>query len=331
MSETLFFDVIGHEAVKKGLIHAYQNERLHHALLLCGPSGIGKAMLARAFIQAIFCEESTKNNLKRCRKCSNCIRIAKNTHPDILSVRTDEATLKIELIRDLQSKLAYPPFESERRFVIIEDIHKMKDEAANCLLKTLEEPEVHTTFVLVTSQPQRLLPTITSRCQTIRFAPFDQQTVIDFVKRQGQTESMAHQIAALANGSFGNAMALTSEDMQKELTDAFESILDTRGMLEAFSTAASLKGKKHLSENLLSLLLHYIRDMLILKLSQDEPICLAHYRERMMKRLPHVEVASLYRAAHLVQDIQEAFLGNVNELVAWERLVMGMHGVLFDA
>lgn len=328
--ENLFPDILGHESVKNGLLHAIKTGRLHHALLLSGPSGIGKAMLARAMIQTLWCVHSSIETPARCQNCPQCNRVKNNAHPDLIEIQTDTATLKIDAIRELQRKLAFPPYESQRRFVIIHDIHKMQDAAANCLLKTLEEPEPHTTFFLITSQIQRLLPTITSRCQLIRFAPFEHQTVVQFLRQQGQSQEMARQIAALADGSLGAALELANEDYQRELLDTFEGILNTQSTLHAFSIAATLKGKKNLSEHLLALLLTYIRDLIVMKTAPNEPIVLEHYRERMTQRLPHTTCQSLQRAATLIQDIQDAFLGNVNELLAWERLVIGMHGVLYN-
>lgn len=328
-SNEIFKDILGHESVKSGLIHAAETEHLHHALLFTGPSGIGKTMLANAFVQAMFCEESTDTHLNRCGVCRNCKRIASKIHPDVIDIEDSAATIKIEVIRDLQSRLVYAPFESSRRFVIIHDVHKMQDAAANCFLKTLEEPPAGTTFILLTDQIQRLISTIISRCQIVRFAPFSMQEVASFLMNRGVSGSESAQIAAMSGGSLGQAVDLSTSDYKTEVLNAFEEMLSTGSMLDAFSTASSLKGKKDKAESLLKLMSIYIRDMLILKSSPQSQIILTPYREKMSARLDKVSEKDLQRAANIVQEVTESFQGNANELLAWERLMLGMHTVIF--
>ena len=325
----VFSDILGNNSVKRGLIHAVQSGHLHHALLFAGPAGIGKAMIAKAFVQAVFCKESSDNQITRCRKCSNCHRIENGIHPDVLEIVETAATLKIEVIRDLQSRLVYAPFESSRRFVIIHDIHKMQDAAANCFLKTLEEPPQGTTFILLTDQMQRIIPTIISRCQVVRFAPFSIQEITQFLIEKGTSTAEAAQIAAMSGGSLGQAIELSTSDYKTEVLDAFESMLETDSMLDAFSSASGLKGKKNDADALLKLMAIYIRDMLVLKTAPSCPIILSPYRARMMSRLDKVTEKDLHRAANIVQEVSESFQGNGNELLTWERLMLGMHQVLF--
>ena len=325
----IFHDILGHDNVKRGLYHAMHMGRLHHALLLTGPSGIGKAMLGRAFIQAMMCEKSSLDHPTRCGQCSTCYRIANKNHPDVIEIEDSAATIKIDVIRDMQRRLISAPFESQRRYVLIHDVHKMQDAAANCLLKTLEEPDPYTTFVLITSQEQRLLSTIISRCQVIRFAAFALEDVAQFLVQHEVPANMAGQIAALSGGSLGAALDLSNGDYKTEVLGTFEEMIAVSSGLEAFSVASGLKGKKNMSEHLLKLLSMYVRDMMVLKTAPDLPIILEHYRNHMLKRIDKVSPKDLTRAANIVQEIHESFVGNVNELVAWERLLLGMHGVLF--
>ena len=329
--ENLFPDILGHESVKNGLLHAIKTGRLHHALLLSGPSGIGKAMLARAMIQTLWCVHSSIETPARCQNCPQCNRVKNNAHPDLIEIQTDTATLKIDAIRELQRKLAFPPYESQRRFVIIHDIHKMQDAAANSLLKTLEEPDPFTSFILITSQPQRLLSTIISRCQVVRFASFERDVIADYLVRCEDVEpEIAQQTAILAGGSLGKALDLLQGTDQDELVVILDKILSMRSMDDAFATAGTLKGKKDKAEHLLLLLLTYMRDMALLKAAPNAPIVMTHYRQAMMRRLDKVSLKSSERATQIIIDVQEAFLGNVNEVVAWERLLMGLHTVVFD-
>ena len=325
----LFPDILGHENVKRGLIHATQTGHMHHAFLFVGSEGIGKGLLGKAFIQAWLCEHTTSEKLARCKICHNCKRIANTSHPDFIEIIEESATIKIDTIRELQKRLAFPPFESARRFVMIHDIHKMQDAAANCLLKTLEEPEEHTTFILITSQIQRLLPTIISRCQVVRFAPFSVDEISHYLIEHGVSPEISGQLATLSDGSLSMAQELNQGDYKTELISTFEDILKISSTLDAFSTAAALKGKKSMSAHLLSLLLAYTRDMLILKSSPETPILLENYRSQMLTRLSKTSIQDLIRCIQLIQEVNESFLGNLNEQVVWERLLVGMHGVLF--
>ncbi len=329
MIHDIFSDIIGHETVKAGLLHAANTDHLHHALLFTGTAGIGKGMVATAFIQSQLCIHSTPEHIERCGECAACRRVALKTHPDVIEIDETTATIKIEVIREMQKKLVFPPFEAQRRFVIIQDVHKMQDAAANCLLKTLEEPEAHTTFILITSQIQKLLPTIISRCQVVRFAPFSFEQITDFLIKKGNSPDTANQIAALSGGSFGTALDLCSGDYKNEVLSAFENMISPNSTLDAFSVASNLKGKKNMSEHLLTLLSMFIRDMLVIKTSQKGNIILKHYQPAMMQHLSKTSEKDLVRGLNVIQEVNEAFQGNVNELVAWERLIIGMHGILF--
>ena len=324
MMDNLFNDIIGHDGVKHGLIHAAQTGRLHHALLFSGPSGVGKSMLARAFVQALFCEKSDDQSLSRCLKCHNCNRINNKIHPDVIEIEESAATIKIEVIRDLQSRLVYAPFESPRRFVLIHDIHKMQEAAANCFLKTLEEPPENTTFILITNQIQRIIPTIISRCQSVRFAPFSMNDVSEFLVERGVSSNEAAQIAVMSGGSLGYALELSSSDYKNDVIHAFEEMLETDSVLDALSVAACMK-----AEALLKLMQIYVRDMLVLKASGSESVILTPYRDKMQARLDKVSEGDLQRATGIIQEVTESFQGNVNELLAWERLLIGLHGVLY--
>ncbi|MBQ9394559.1 MAG: DNA polymerase III subunit delta' [Proteobacteria bacterium] len=327
--DSLFNDILGHESVKNGLIHAALTGHLHHALLFSGPSGVGKAMLARAFVQAMFCEKSDEQSLSRCLTCHNCNRIKAKIHPDVIEIEETAATIKIEVIRDLQSRLVYAPYESARRFVLIHDIHKMQEAAANCFLKTLEEPPESTTFILMTNQIQRIIPTIISRCQSVRFAPFGMNDVADFLVSKGVSQTEATQIAVMSGGSLGYALELSSSDYKNEVIQTFEEMLETDSVLSAFSVAAGLKGKKDKAEALLKLMQIYVRDMLVLKAAGTESVILTPYRDRMQARADKVTENDLQRATGVIQEVTESFQGNVNELLAWERLLIGLHGVLY--
>jgi len=330
MTEVTWFEgILGHEAIKRGLARALRTGRLHHALLFTGTGGIGKAMLARALAQVALCEQSsTEGEFARCGRCSACMRIASGNHPDVIEISEPTPNLKIETIRNLQSRLAFAPFEARKRFILLHDAHKMQEAAANCLLKTLEEPDPSTTFILMTSQIQRLLPTIVSRCQTVRFAPFPSEQIAQFLQTRGLSPMQAQQIAALSSGSIGTALELSEGDDKDKVLRAFEGILGLTTAADAFSLAETIKEDKLLFDAILLMLLTYIRDIARLK-SGCETVSLAHYLPSMQARLPWVTMSNLMRAMALIDDVRAAFLGNANALLGWERVLLGMYGVIY--
>ena len=142
-----------------------RENKLVHAYLLSGAEGTGKIELAPWIAKGIFCLNS--QNGVPCLKCSECNRIENNNHPDVVTIMPDGLSIKVEQIRYLKSEFNKSGVESDRKVFIIQDAQKMSIGAANSLLKFLEEPSGNITAFLLTSEPQKLLPTIISRCQEV--------------------------------------------------------------------------------------------------------------------------------------------------------------------
>ncbi|HQC50835.1 MAG TPA: DNA polymerase III subunit delta', partial [bacterium] len=143
-----------------------------------------------------------------CETCAGCVKFEGSSHPDLFFIQPDGTQIKIPQIRELQSKLIYHPLEANQKMVLIDDAHKMNEEAANALLKTLEEPPEFTHFILISAMPHRLLPTIRSRCRQIAFSPLKDEDVAKYlIKNCALEEKKASHIARLAGGSIGNAIS----------------------------------------------------------------------------------------------------------------------------
>jgi DNA polymerase III subunit delta' len=204
-----FPDVLGHDRIKGLLAHALEQGRLPPALLLSGPEGVGKRTLAIAVARGLLCDEGPG---EPCGHCRTCGRTARSMHPDLFVVSPETAAIKIEQVRDAVREIAGLPFEARARAVIIDDAHTMTEQAMNALLKSLEEPPATSHLILVTASPQALLPTIRSRCQTVRLGPLPSALLeAHLQERLALSPADARLRAALSGGSLGAALAFEAD------------------------------------------------------------------------------------------------------------------------
>ncbi|MGC9324449.1 MAG: ATP-binding protein [Desulfomonilia bacterium] len=168
--EDMWKNVIGHESQIRMLRHYATSDKLPHAFLFSGMRGLGKTVVAREFFKAVNCLNSPGDP---CDACRNCMKANAKSHPDLVEVVPSAAWIKVESIRATLGEIGLKPFEASVKFVIIEPAEQMNKASSNALLKNLEEPPRDTIFVLVSHKHHLLLPTITSRCQVIRFSPVD--------------------------------------------------------------------------------------------------------------------------------------------------------------
>src|SRR6187397_1628489 len=210
-----FRDIIGHRRLVALLSRAVARETLPATLLFAGPRGVGKRRVAVGLAETLNCPTPvTTPDLPRdaCGECASCRRIARGVHPDVPVVEPGElGSIKIEQVRDVVDRAGYRPFEGRRRLVIVDEAEAMVAAAQNALLKTLEEPPPASVFVLISSMPDALLPTVLSRCQRLRFGDLSAADVADALMRDhGYKETEARAAAADAEGSIGRALSVES-------------------------------------------------------------------------------------------------------------------------
>ena len=164
-----FRDVTGHRRVVELLLRAIGRDALPPSLIFAGPDTAGKRSTALALAQTVNCTAPRDGDA--CGACVQCTRIARHVHPDVTVVEPgDSGSIKIEQVRDVVDRAGYRPFEGKRRVIIFDDADALVVAAQNALLKTLEEPPSASVFVLATSRPDMLLPTVRSRCIRLTFA-----------------------------------------------------------------------------------------------------------------------------------------------------------------
>ena len=185
--------------------------RLAHAYLFAGPDGVGKTTVALDLAAVLLCREPVHD--RPCGTCPGCLKRLSGNHPDFLRIRPDGAAIKIDQIRALKRALTYPPFEAERRVVLVEEVQTMRREAGNSLLKLLEEPPPDNLLILVGGSTGSILATIVSRCQVIPFAPLPLPLAAEIIgaHRPEMDAADCQALAALAEGCPGQALALEAE------------------------------------------------------------------------------------------------------------------------
>jgi DNA polymerase-3 subunit delta' len=211
--------VAGHKRIKTLLSRTVQRGTVPPTLLFAGPHGIGKQLVAQATAAALNCLAPVADAggcpVDACGTCRACDRIARGMHVDVLQLEPDDmAAIKIDAVRDVLERTGFRPFEGRRRVVIIDHADALVDAAQNALLKSLEEPPPSTIFILTTAVPGALLPTVRSRCMRLRFGRLTETEVAEVLARDhGFAAREARAAAALADGSIGQALALTHADL----------------------------------------------------------------------------------------------------------------------
>ena len=160
-------EVVGQEHVKDVLRPALERGRIGHAYLFSGPRGVGKTTTARLIAMTVNCDDNS-GAVKPCGKCESCKMVMAGRHPDVLEIDA-ASNNSVDDVRDLREKVALQPMRGDKKVYILDEAHMMSKSAFNALLKTLEEPPSHAVFILATTEPERLPPTILSRCQHYRF------------------------------------------------------------------------------------------------------------------------------------------------------------------
>lgn len=210
-----FSEVVGQRAVLKTLKNSIEQDKIAHAYLFCGPRGTGKTTMARLFAKALNCSTGRGN---QCNSCENCLAIMRGNHPDVYEI--DAASNSgVENVRNLIEQVGFAPIMGKYKIYIIDEVHSMSPSAFNALLKTLEEPPANVVFILATTEPNKVLPTILSRVQRFDFTKVSDKDIVFRMKQildsegVGYEESALRLIARMADGGVRDALSLLDQSV----------------------------------------------------------------------------------------------------------------------
>jgi len=278
-----FRDLVGHRALLQVIARAVGRQTLPPSLLFAGPDGVGKRLVAVALAQVQNClaPVETNGSFDACGACEACSKIARGSFSDVLEiVPGDAGSLTVDQVRQVVRQAAYRPFEGRRRVVVVREADRLVTAAQNALLKTLEEPPDASQFILVTSRPGVLLPTVRSRIQQLTFGQLTANEVETVLVRQGVDERAARVGAATAGGSAGRALAIASGDLVEARDVAVAFLRDVASAHDArqrLGAAKELVGKSRPGKGAprqaltrrLRALMSLVRDVELLSVGSD--------------------------------------------------------------
>ena len=325
---------IGQEIISGGLSHAY---------IIGGAKGSGRHTLANLIAASLACENKDRDDLPLpCHRCEHCRKIFSKISPDVIVYGLeDKASIGVETVRRLRTDILTPPNDLHVKVYIIEDADKMTHQAQNAFLLTLEEPPQYVLFLLLCERPEDMLETVRSRAPILRTEPLSAEEIEKYLVGDEAIESLRKnspneffEIVMASDGRIGKALELASPEHRSEILAARA---HAKNFIEAVagrpdaSTLISLvdefpKARADISVRI-NLITSALRDLIVLKRSEDAPLCFYHDRDAAIDvsdRFTLSGLLSLYRAC---EDARKAILKNSNVKLTLTNLVIrGNHG-----
>jgi DNA polymerase-3 subunit delta' len=318
------WQVIGHSWAVDFLKRSMASGRLAHAYLLLGPSQIGKRTLALELARALNC--SAPEGERPCGECLACRKIGHLTHPDVRVIEPEDGTLKIGQIRELQRETMLTPHEGRYRVAVLRSFDRATTEAANCLLKTLEEPPPQVVLCLTALDASSLLPTIISRCQVLHLRPLSQRVVESVLTAHwGVEPQMAARLARLSGGRLGWAVEASQqpsilEDRRAHL-DSLVGLLDT-SRVARFAYAEAMSRAPDAVPHILEMWLTWWRDVLLMREGNGQSITHLDRGEEIAEHADRFPLQTIWTAIQSIRMAQQQLESNANLRLVLEVLLL---------
>ena len=321
-----FEEVIGQRKAKDILRDELKSQRIKHAYLFTGKDGLGKKKLALEFVRALFCENKQFDN---CGQCISCKKIEHQNHADVRLLSLDEGSSKFSIsqVRELQQEIVYKPYESSRKVYIIEDADKMSLEAANSLLRTLEEPPDYAVIILLAEEINQLLPTIISRCQQVFFYDVNTDKIESYLKEKGATKKQAHLFSNLAAGSPRRALEFMQDEQFIENRDMVFSFLKNITEKKRYQILQKAEEVEQIYQKgfpVFDLISSWYRDIMLCIEGNNEQIVNIDFLSDIKEQSQQYNLVQLVSIIERVDEMATYLQKNVNRRLILDVLLIGI-------
>ncbi|MBE0338445.1 DNA polymerase III subunit delta' [Paenibacillus sp. 28ISP30-2] len=320
-----FQNIMGQDIAKKMLQSALRNEAVNHAYVFSGPPGSGQIKMAQTFAKALFCERMTDD---ACGECLSCRKVEHGNHPDLFIVEPDGATIKIDQIRGLQRIFSYKSESANPKVYIIQQADTMTVQAANSLLKFLEEPQVPVVGILISENGQALLPTIQSRTQQVPFHALQPEVMMQALIGEGYTAGLVRSAVHIASG-LESCREILQQNWFAEIRNVVLQLVKesmSRGS-SSIILAQQKIFKTGLSEHL-DILFHlfhlWFKDMLHFRYGRHESIVFIDHLESVSKLAITRSTEQWVSYMDLAANCRKKLRFHVNGQLCVEQLLIGL-------
>ncbi len=322
MKEKQTWPIVGHEKIVNFFINSLRKHHPSHAYLFSGPPNVGKATVAKVLAQTLQCERG--ENFP-CGQCYNCQKIIQEVHPDMLAI-SGKDSLRIEEIRDLRHSLSLKPYSGNYKIAILEDIERMTAEAANSLLKTLEEPAPKTVIILICEDIKFIFPTIVSRCQVFKFGLVEPKKIKNWLKETyALDDDLALELSLVSGGRPGIVISNIFDDQyllrREELINLTFDIVKA-GLKERLEFANTLSSDPEKTEEVLNFWLSWIRDIFLVKQGCFDFVVNSSKLESLKEIAKNYSLKEMFNFLEKIKDTRYNLKENINTKLLLEVLVL---------
>ena len=316
-----FENIIGHDRQKRFLKYFLENRNIPHAFLFCGQEGIGKKGTALQFARHLFCEEGNA-----CGKCRPCIKLDRGSHPDLIMIENG-GPIGINDSRMISKEITEHPFESEKRVIIIDNAETMTTEAANALLKTIEEPPPYNHFFIITSSERDIPMTIRSRCTRVPFSVLSKAQLEQYFRdRKNVGPEKATLLSSISFGSIGNGLFWLDEQNFSLRVKLAETVSGKRrGFTSSSCLAETASRTDKTSSMYLAFLLSYLRDLFVTHETGDISFIVNTDLADEINETKY-EAGWLEQSMKRIQESVRVIRYNVNRWLVFENLLIQIAG-----
>ena len=317
------WNLLGHEWAVDML---RKHDGLRHAFLLAGPPGLGRGTLALRLAQALNCERPIAPG-EPCGICRDCKQIEEQRHPDlaVIQAESEGGILKVDQVREVQHALSLKPYQSKFRVAIFLRFQEANDNAANALLKTLEEAPAHAVLILTADNPEQLLPTIVSRCEILRLRPLPVEAIEADLRGRGVDEERARLISHISGGRPGYARRLSKDatllEKREERLNDLQTLLPA-ARVEKFTYAEKLAKDKDSMRQTILTWLSYWRDVMLRVAQAETPLINVDRNMEIEFLAGRLDLSTARRVVSDLEDGLDKLERNVNSRLLAEVLLL---------